>query len=187
MLGALGYVHSLLFRLLLWLLSLPVKAVWTTVRAVLALLGEEFQRWAGLIVSGLLVFLAGKAALNYGPPSIKKQLVLGTLALVVMWVYALKRSIAYTRHNNLRAVRQRQWFRQVAGMEQRLGERFRDGAARTARGTPMEGMFRSNREERAREEEREAAAAEQAAAEREAAMEQERQLDDLADLEPSPY
>ena len=49
MLSALAYVHTLLFRLCWWLLKLPVRAIWATLLTMVALLGEEFRRWAGLL------------------------------------------------------------------------------------------------------------------------------------------
>src|SRR5215216_4731871 len=100
MLGALGYVHGLLFRLVLWVLMLPVRAAWSTVRAMLALLGEETQRYVGLAVTGLLLVAAGKATLAWAPPSIKKQLVLAELVMLCIWAFAVRRAIRYTRHTN---------------------------------------------------------------------------------------
>jgi hypothetical protein len=103
----------------------------------------------------------------------------------------VRRAAWYTRHNNLRGVRQRQAFRGLASDVGKIQTRLRAGiltrAASTARGTPVERIFRPNREDIAREDEERAAAAERADAQRAAAAEEERRLDDLADAEPSPY
>jgi hypothetical protein len=162
----LAWLHGLLFRLCLWALRLPFKAVLAAVTLVVAWLGEEFRRWAGLAVSGVVLVLAGKAVLNYAPPEIKQPLALMVLALLGIWALAVVRAARYTRYlirANLQPVRTRQTFRHLFGEVRGLGgrvETLRDGLGRRARGTRFEGAWRSNRADRAQE----AAAAEQAAA-----------------------
>ena len=191
MFKALGWLHAALLRLCLWLLSLPFKAVWSFVVAVLMLLGEEVRRWVGLAMSGLLILLAGRAALNYAPDGIQRPLVLTVLVLVCIWALAVRRAFHYTMHNNLRMVRQRMWFREVAGNVRNLRTEITERMARRAEGTAVGGAFRTNRAktERVRQAAAERAAERTAA---EAAAEAERTADDtrreeLANLEPDPY
>jgi hypothetical protein len=161
----LAWLHGLLFRLCLWALRLPFKAVLAAVMLVVAWLGEEFRRWAGLAVSGVVLVLAGRAVLNYAPPEVKRPLVLTVLVLLGIWALAVIRAARYTRfliRANLQPVRTRQTFRNLFGEVRGLGgrvETLRDGLGRRARGTPIEGAWRSNRQRRADEQ----AAAEAAA------------------------
>jgi signal transduction histidine kinase len=161
----LAWLHGLLFRLCLWALRLPFKAVLAAVTLVVAWLGEEFRRWAGLAVSGVVLVLAGKAVLNYAPADLKRPLVLTVLVLLGIWALAVARAARYTRfliRSNLQPVRTRQTFRHLFGEVRGLGgrvETLRDGLGRRARGTPIEGAWRSNRQRRADEQ----AAAEAAA------------------------
>ena len=55
MFGLLGWLHALLFRGVLWLLKLPLKALLAFAVAVLALLGEEVRRWLGVLMAGLMI------------------------------------------------------------------------------------------------------------------------------------
>jgi hypothetical protein len=188
MFKALAWLHTQLLRLCVWLLALPFKALWSTLGAMLALLGEEAQRWAGIVVSGLLIFAAGKATLLYAPASIKKPLVLVVIVLVLVWAFAAKRAARFSMRNNLIQVRQRRAFRELKGDVSKIGGRlgdFRDGAVDTmatrARGTPFEGMIGSNRAAHRDAE------ADRAAAAARAAAEDDRRREELADLEPDIY
>lgn len=158
-----GWLHAQLFRLCLWLLRQAGRSLWYTVGAVLALLGEEARRYTGLALWGVVILLAGRAVLNYAPEPVKLPLVLTVLALVVVWGLAVLRSLRFTRRNNLQAVRQRRFFRELRGEVGQLGTTVRAGLGRRARGTPIEGFWKSNREDR----DREAAEAEAAAAQAE--------------------
>lgn len=170
MFSLLAKLHGLLFRLCLWLLMVPLRALWAAGMLVVAWLGEEFRRWAGLAVSGAMLVLAGRAVLNYAPPEVKQPLALTVLVLLGIWALAVARAARYTRfliRNNLQPVRTRQTFRKLFGKQAELGEQVKGyradvakGIARRARGTVAEGAFPSNRAARARE-----AAAAQAAAE----------------------
>jgi hypothetical protein len=175
---ALAYLHALLLRLCLWLLKLPFKALLATLAAVLALLGEEARRWAGMLMAGLLIFLAGKVTMNYAPPELKRPLAMTVLVLVAIWSLAAMRAARFTMANNLLRVRQRQMFRQLAGDVGQLGDRLQtmrgevvEGVARRARGTVAEGVFQSNRAKRAEEQAAAEATAERAERERAAAAE----------------
>src|SRR5262245_13412514 len=159
---------------------MPFKAMWATVLALLALLGEEFRRWVGILTAGLLIFLAGKATLNYAPPDLKKPLALMVLALVAVWSLAELRAARFTLGNNLRAVRQRMWFRELAGNVKDLRGSLSERMARATENTPVGGAFKDNRVKRSRAEEREA----ERLAEHEA---DERHRDELADMEHDPY
>jgi hypothetical protein len=184
MFTVLARLHGLLFRLCLWLLRLPLQAIWAAFALVLAWLGEEFRRWAGLAASGALLVLAGKAVLNYAPPEVKKPLLLALLALLGIWALAVIRAARYTRfliRANLQPVRTRQTFKRLFGKQAELGKQIQAtradigrGMARRARGTPLEGWWGSNREDRAREAAQAEAAAVQAEAERAAAAEWDR-------------
>jgi hypothetical protein len=179
----LAWIHALLFRLVLWALLVPLKAVLAAVTLVVAWLGEEFRRWAGLAVSGALLVIAGKAVLNYAPPEMKQPLALTVMALLAVWALAVARSARYTRHlirANLQPVRTRRTFRQLFGKQAELGEQVKGvrtdigkGMARRARGTPAEGVFRANREARAAEHEEAVAAAQREAAAQRARAERE--------------
>jgi hypothetical protein len=185
--SALAYVHGQLLRLGIWLLKLPFAALWSALLAVVALLGEEFRRWAGLAVAGLLIVGTGKATLSFAPAELERPLVLTVLVLLVVWALAVKRAAYWTMHNNLVKVRQRQAFRELKGDVRDLrGDAIR-GMARATQGTPIEGAFRSNRADKARAQQHAQAAAEQEAAERQAAAERDQHLDELAAAEPSPY
>lgn len=185
-----AWLHGLLFRGCWWLLRLPFRTLWATILSVLALLGEETRRWAGLAVSGLLIFLAGKGTMSFAPAEVRRPLVLAVLLLTVIWALAVRRAAHFTAHNNLIKVRQRQAFKDLRGDVKKLSDRrgeVVEGVARRAKGTPAERVFRSNREDRAKAEaaaERRRVRAEQQQAE--AAAEAER-LDDLAAAEPNPY
>ena len=79
--------------------------------------------------------------------------------------------------SSLQPVRTRQTFKRLFGKQDELGGRLeviRGDLGRRARGTPLEGWWGSNREDRAREAARAEAAASQAEAERAAAAEWDR-------------
>jgi hypothetical protein len=168
MVKLLAWLHALLLRGCLWALKLPLKALWALLLSILALLGEEFRRWAGIAMAGLLIVVAGKVTLGVAPEAVKRPIVLAVLAMLALWALSVRRAAQLTRQNNLMRVRQRQAFRElhrdVRGMGGQVG-RLRGelvaGAARRAKGTRAEVLFPSNREDRARR-----AAAEQAARER---------------------
>lgn len=174
----LAWLHALLFRVVFWALRLPFRALWATLVAILALLGEEVRRYLGLAMMGLLVFLFGKATLNFAPDSVKLPLVLVTLALVCIWALAVVRAIRFTLGTNLRAVRQRMYFRELAGQVGQLGDRW-DGAveamATRTRGTRAGRLFPRNREA----DEQAAREAEAIAARERAAADHEEWLDNL--------
>lgn len=172
-----GWLHAALLRLVIWLVRQVGKSLWFTVGAVLALLGEEIRRYLGLALWGVVIWLAGKATMSYAPEAAKLPLVLTILALVVIWGLAVLRSARFTMHNNLRRVRERKFFRELKGEVGQLGGRldnFREGLGRRARGTPAEGIWKSNREDRARERAEAQEAADRATAERAEAERQAR-------------
>jgi hypothetical protein len=177
----LAWIHGLLFRLCLWALTLPFKAVLAAVTLVVAWLGEEFRRWAGLAVSGVVLVLAGKAVLNYAPPQVKQPLALTVLVLLGIWALAVARTARYTRfliRSNLQPVRTRQTFKRLFGKVGEVGGRLETirgevvgGAARRTRDTRFGGVFKANRDAAQRREEEAHAAREQAAREQAAAAE----------------
>lgn len=167
MVALLARLHGLLFRLVLWLVRLPLAALWALLLSVLALLGEEVRRWVGIAMAGLLIVVMGKVTLGAAPASIRTPVVLAVLAMLSLWALTLRRAARITMANNLVKVRQRQSFRELRGEVGQLGGRLeglRGGVARRAKGTRAEVLFPSNREDRAKQ-----AAAEQAAQERAAA------------------
>jgi hypothetical protein len=174
------WLHTLLIRFCWWLVLLVPRSLWAFARVVLAMLGEEFQRYAGLAVSGVMIFLAGKVTLAYSPDQFKRPLVMTVLLLVCIWAVAVRRAVHYTSHNSLRMVRQRQAFRDLAGDVGTIRKRMGDGLARATWGTPAQGAFRSNRQRVHRETEQEARKRDEAAAD-------DARRQELADLEPSPY
>lgn len=174
------WLHALLIRFCWWLVLLVPRSLWAFARALLALLGEETRRWAAMLASGAMIFVAGKAVLNYSPDQFKRPLVMTVLLLVCIWALAVRRAVHYSLHNSLRMVRQRQAFRDLAGDVGTIRKRMGDGLARVTWGTPAQGAFRSNRQRAHRE-------TEQEARERDAAAADEARRQELADLEPSPY
>lgn len=163
MLTLLAKLHALLFRGCLWLLRLPFKALWAGFLAILMLLGEEFRRWAGIAMSGLLIVVMGKVTLNYAPPTMGRPIALAVLAFLALWALAVRRAIHLTRANNLFRVRNRKAFRDLFGEVRGTRRDMTEGLARATRGRRVGLVFGSNRRDRAAERE----AAEQAA-EREA-------------------
>jgi hypothetical protein len=208
MFAFIGWLHLQLFRLVFLVtvavVRLPLKAVASTVKAILALLGEEVQRWASIGVAALMVFGLAKVAVAFNYPG-KKWVLLVVVLFGCAWFYAVLKAISYTLHNNLRQVRTRQMFRaldrRTAQLPEQLNAMRQEAtvqAAAKAKGTPLEGMFYANRSARAEEAEAERVAAEEAEAQRRVAAEQvardqadaearERRLDELAALEPDPY
>lgn len=161
-------LHGLLLRLCIWLLQLPLKAVWAAVALVLAWLGEEFRRYLGLAVSGAVLVVAGKALLNYAPPDVKRPLALTLLLLLLLWLLAVARAVRYTHfliRANLQPVRTRQTFRNLFGKQEEIGKQVQ-GLGRRAYGTPIGGVWKGNRQRRDRERAEAEAAAAQAAQER---------------------
>jgi hypothetical protein len=125
--------------------------------------------------------------MGFAPDTAKRPLVLGVLTLLVLWALAVRRAAHLTRENNLIKVRQRQAFRELRGDVRDLrGDAIR-GMARATQGTPVGGVFRSNREQDAQAEARTRAAEAEATAAAQAAEAEQQRLDDLAAAEPSPY
>jgi hypothetical protein len=180
----LAWLHGLLFRLCLWALALPFKAVLAAVTLVVAWLGEEFRRWAGLAVSGAVLVLAGRAVLNYAPPEVKRPLALTVLVLLGIWALAVARTARYTRfliRSNLQPVRTRQTFKRLFGKVGEVGGRLETirgevvgGVARRTRNTRFGGMFKDNRDAARRREQQAHAAREQAERDRAVAAEWDR-------------
>lgn len=180
MVKLLVWVHALLYRGLWAVLRLPFRALWAAVLAVVALLGEEFRRWAGLVVWGVLLVGAGKLTVNYAPAGTARPLALTLLLLTLIWALAVRRAAHWTRRNNLVAVRNRKAFRELKGDVGEVRGRLTDGLARATQGTPADRLFKSNREDRAKTEAK-------VEADRLAADADERHRGELADLEPDPY
>jgi hypothetical protein len=173
----LAKLHLLLLRLVVWLLLLVPRAIWAAVMLLLAWLDEEFRRYAGLAVFGALLVVAGKATLAYAPAEVRRPLLLAVALLLLLWALAVWRAARYSRfliRSSLQPVRTRQTFKRLFGKQTELGSRLeaiRGDLGRRARGTPFEGAWKSNREDRARQAARAEAAASQAEAERAAAAE----------------
>jgi hypothetical protein len=183
--NALAQVHGLLLRLVLWLLKQPFIAMAGLVKASIVLLGEEARRWAGVLMAGLMIL--GVCWVILKTASDQTLAMLLVILLGMGWLAAVFKALELTTANRIWKVRQRQMFRKLSGIEDRLGERVTDTMARATQGTPIEGAFRSNRADKARAQQHAQAAAEQEAAERQAAAERDQHLDELAAAEPSPY
>jgi hypothetical protein len=185
---ALAQVHGLLLRLVFWLLKQPFIAMAGLVKASIVLLGEEARRWAGVLMAGLMIL--GVCWVILKTATDHKLALLLVVLLGMGWLAAVFKALELTMENRLWKVRQRQMFRKLSGIEDRLGDRMVQGMARATQGTPMEGAFRSNRQRRDEEAANARAAAERAEADRLAAAqqveEQERHLDALADA-GQPY
>lgn len=183
----LTWIHGLLLQLVLWALKLPFKAAWSVVLTVLALLGEEVRRWAGLVVAGLLILLAGKGTIAFAPAEFRAPLVMAVLLLAFIWALAVRRAAYWTAHNSLFKVRQRQWFRKLSGDVSEVRRRIPDGLAQATRGSPVGMVFKPNRDARAKATADAQEAERRAEADRRAAAAEERRLEELAALEPDPY
>lgn len=175
MFGLLAGLHALLFRLVLWLLRMPLKALWALLLSVLALLGEEFRRWLGILVAGLMI-----AGVSWLALKVAAQQVLVLLTVMLMgfiWLYGVFRAAQLTAENRVWKVRQRQAFKELKGEVGTLRGEVVEGMARRAKGTVAEVVFRSNRADRAQERAAAAAAAEQAERQRADAAEWERAVE----------
>ena len=163
----LGRLHLALFRLVLWLLKMPLVALWALLLSVVALLGQEFRRWLGILVAGLMIAGVSWAVLKVAADQVLALLVV--LLLGFIWLFGVFRALRLTMANRIWKVRQQQAFRDLRGEVSQVGERVQtlggemlEGVARRARGTPLEGAWRVNREASAREAAEAQAAAEQA-------------------------
>ena len=185
MFNALAQVHGLLLRLVLWLLKQPLIAMAGLVKASIALLGEESRRWSGILMAGLMIL--GVCWVILKTAADHKLAMLLVVLLGMGWLAAVFKAAQLTTENRIWKVRQRQMFRKLSGIEDRLGDRMVQGMARATRDTPIGGVFGSNREADAREQRQAQAAAQQAEADRQAVAERERRLDELTALEPNPY
>lgn len=167
-------LHALAIAAAWWLLRLAGRSVWSFVLAVIALLGVEFRRWAGLAVWGVLIVLAGKLALH--APMGRQPLLLTVLLVLGLWALAVRRAAHVTRENNLVKVRQQQAFRELRGDVKDVRRSVGDGIANVTWGTPVERLSKRNRDRGDREAAEEARAARaEAAAERER-MDEERKV-----------
>jgi hypothetical protein len=139
MLSALGWVHALLLRACLWVLKLPFQALAGTIKAMVALVGEEGRRWLSVLVSGLLIYLLAKGVLVFPhPPKVALWIV---ALMAALWFYAVLRAAHYTVTNNLIRVRQRQMFRELSGNVRDLRGDLAEGMAKATRGTPLDRLF----------------------------------------------
>jgi len=159
--GLLAGLHALLFRAVLWLLKLPLKALLAFAVAVLALLGEEVRRWLGVLMAGLMILGVSWGLLKVAAD--QQLVLLLAMLLGLLWLRAVFVAAHMTMRNRLIAVRQRQAFRELRGEVGQLGGRLdslRGDLGRRARGTRLEGMWKGNRQRRLREQaEADAAAA----------------------------
>lgn len=171
MLGLLAGLHALAFRGVLWLLRLPLKALWALVLSVVALLGEETRRWLGVVMAGLMILAVSWATLKVAA---NQQVALLLVMLMgLLWLRAVFFAAHLTAQNRVWKVRQRQMFRELKSDVSTLRGEVVEGMARRARGTVAEGAFPANRERRAREAAAAEAAAEQAERQRAEAVEWE--------------
>lgn len=178
-------LHALIVGGVRALAALFARTVGRFLLAVWLLVHEEVRRYIGLAVWGVVLVLLGRATLNYIPAGevgafgiqadVRTPLLLVNLGLLGIWAAAVKRAIRLTRHNSLLRVQQRKEFRElradVKGARQDMGSWM----ARATRNTPARKVFRSNREDIAKEQERAA----KAAAEAEERAAQEAFLDSL--------
>ena len=164
MFGLLAGLHALLFRAVLWAIRLPLKSLWALVLSIVALLGEEARRWLGVLVAGGMIFAVSWVTLKVAA---QQRLALLLVLLAGMtWLWAVFRAAHLTAENRVWRVRQRQMFKELRGEVGDLRGSLSEGLARRARGTPMEGLWKGNRTDRAREQAEADAAAAQAERER---------------------
>jgi len=189
MLSLLGWLHALLFRLLLLalgallklllaLLKLPLAGLRSLLVAALAMLNEEVKRWLGIVMAGLLILAVSWVTLKT-MADIQLALLL-VMLMGLLWLRAVFFAAHLTLDNRPWKARQRQGFRKLFGQVNQLGERLQtmrgevvEGVAKRARGTVAEGAFGSNRAKRAEEQAAADAAAERAEREQAAATEWE--------------
>ncbi len=174
----LGRLHLALFRLVLWLLKMPLVALWALLLSVVALLGQEVRRWLGILVAGLMIAGVSWAVLKVAADQVLALLVVMLLGFV--WLFGVFRALRLTMANRIWKVRQQQAFKDLRGEVRGVGDRLqdtlgdaRDGLARRAKGTPAEGLFWANRDAKAKAEADAQVAAAQAEREQAAATEWE--------------
>jgi len=188
-------LHGLLLQVVVGVLRklvlVPLQALVALVVSILAMLNEEVRRWVGMVAAGLMIWAICWAMLQVapGPNTSGIAAILG-----LTWLAAAFKAASLTVQARVWKTRQRQSFRQLSSEVRQVGGQVNtlrsdvvQGIAKRARGSRIERVFPSNREEAARQAARQAAAerAERAARQRAAAEAQ--RLDDLAAAEPSPY
>ncbi len=177
-------LHAWAFGFCIWLLQRPFMAIGALGKAIVALVGQEIARWLAVGMSGLLVYALAWLVVRFLPTATPGY---GAVLLVVallgmIWFFAVLRAVKLSVDNRLWKVRQQQFFRQMskeaAGTRQAidrlrgLREGISEGAAKRARGTPLEGAWRSNRDRRADERAQREIAAQRDAEQRQAQAEQ---------------
>jgi hypothetical protein len=119
--------HGMARGALVWVLLLPFRALWGTVKTVLALLGEEVRRWFALVLWGLMLWPVAQASARWYRP-----LLPWVLLAVLVWLWACVRAVRWTLHNRLAAVRAREFYKRLDQRTGELGDKLGE-AVRSAR------------------------------------------------------
>ena len=85
------WIHNLIYRLAFGLVRFGLGLIWRWVLVIVALLGEEVRRYAGLALSGTIIVLFGKLTLAAPlPEGVKRWLVLFVLVMLATWAMAVR-------------------------------------------------------------------------------------------------
>jgi hypothetical protein len=118
---ALEGLAKLPLRIAVWVVLLPFRALWGTLKTILALLGEETRRWFGLTVWGLMLWPVAQASARWYRP-----LLPWVLLAVLVWLWACVRAVRLTLANRLVAVRGRAAFRKLDKTASEVGGKLKD-------------------------------------------------------------
>ena len=87
-------LHLWVFRLATWLVGIGVKGLSKWVLVVIALLGEEFRRYAGLALSGAIIVVVGKLVLALPEMPGKRPALMFIVFMLAIWAMAVRRRSA---------------------------------------------------------------------------------------------
>jgi len=133
------WAHARLKGLLWYVLLLPFRALWGTVKTVLALLGEEFRRWFGLVLWGLMLWPVAQASARWYRPLLPY-----VVLAVLVWLWACARAVHWTMNNRLQAVRAREFYKRLDKRTGELGDKIGEAvrSARAGEGGGARGFLR---------------------------------------------
>jgi hypothetical protein len=116
-------------RIAVWVVLLPFRTLWKTLKTIMALLGEELRRWFALSLWGLVLWPVIVLSVRWYPPLLPY-----VLLAVLIWLWACVRAVHLTLHNRLAAVRARQFYRQLDKATGELGDKVKQAVRDTMQG-----------------------------------------------------
>jgi hypothetical protein len=123
-----------------WVLKLPLLVLWSSIKTILALLGEETRRWLALALWGLLLVGSVRAAGAWLRPLLPLLL----LALLI-WLWACSRAVHATINNRLAAVRARQFYKRLDEATSGMGDKIQEALTSLREENDMLGFMRRGR------------------------------------------